>query len=229
MLPFRIIRSGVLLAGLVATLGTPLPAAEDGFTATLSVAEKSAAGLAALSTDELAALDRLVAEDAARDRQRRTPALDGGSFAGRQPAAARREAGLGGLTPVQLAKLDELVATASTPRPQPKERPRLKDNEVVSLKSRLEVHGGISFTYGTGGGGSFREGAAWVTYYDPVTGLGLGFGFSQFSGDGFYRYYPGYYYSGATYAGAAQDGFSLDGASRRGAAGWARPGSGFRH
>ncbi len=74
----------------------------------------------------------------------------------------------------------------------PRERPRLKDNEVVSLKRRLEVHGGMSFTYGWASGGrDFREAGAWVSYFDPESGLGLGFGFSRFSGDVPYGY--GYY------------------------------------
>ncbi len=232
MLPFRVIRSGVLLAGLLATLGTPLLAAGGGFTASLSAEEKSASGLTTLTADELAALDRLVAEQAARP----------GSFAGRQPEARRKEAGLDRLTPAQLAKLDDLVATAAALRPQPKERPRLKDNEVVSLKRRLQMHGGMAFTYGTGGGGSFREVAAWVSYYDPVTGLGLGFGFSRFSGDGFYGYYPDYYDRSSSYIhaapratfttddrlGAARESFAGDGASLHGPGGWARPAGGFR-
>jgi hypothetical protein len=78
----------------------------------------------------------------------------------------------------------------------PKERPRLKDNEVVSLKRRLEVHGGMSFTYGWASGGrNFREAGAWVSYFDPQSGLGMAFGFSRFSGDVpyDYGYYPGGY------------------------------------
>lgn len=85
----------------------------------------------------------------------------------------------------------------------PKERPRLKDNQVVSLKRRLEVHGGMSFTYGWASGGrNFREAGAWVSYFDPQSGLGLAFGLSRFSGDapysyGYYPYYP--YASGYGY------------------------------
>ncbi len=74
----------------------------------------------------------------------------------------------------------------------PKERPRLKDNEVVSLKRRLEVHGGMSFTYGWASGGrNFKEAGAWVSYFDPESGLGMAVGFSRLSGDVPYSY--GYY------------------------------------
>jgi hypothetical protein len=88
----------------------------------------------------------------------------------------------------------------------PKDRPRLKDNEVVSLKRRLEVHGGMSFAYGWASGGrNFREAGAWASYFDPESGLGLAVGFSRFSGDvpydfGYYPYAynayarPGWYY-----------------------------------
>ncbi len=81
----------------------------------------------------------------------------------------------------------------------PKEHPRLQDNEVVSLKRRLEVHGGMSFTYGWASGGrNFREAGAWVSYFDPETGLGLAVAFSRFSGDGSYDfgYNPYGYYDG---------------------------------
>ena len=80
----------------------------------------------------------------------------------------------------------------------PKERPRLRDNEVISLARRLEVHGGMSFTYGWASGGrNFREAGAWVSYFDPVTGLGLAVGFSRFSGDMPYTYgYSPYGYYG---------------------------------
>ena len=80
----------------------------------------------------------------------------------------------------------------------PKERPRLRDNEVVSLARRLEVHGGMSFTYGWASGGrNYREAGAWVSYFDPATGLGLAVGFSRFSGDMPYTYgYSPYGYYG---------------------------------
>jgi hypothetical protein len=193
MIPFRVIRSGLLLAGLLLSLGAPLLAAADSFTGNLSDEEQAAAGLPALTDDELAALDQLVAEDLARARQLRTSALPG-TLGTRHSEAKIAEAGLDRLTPGQMAKLNALVDAAVYNRPQPRERPRLKDSDVLSEQGRLQVHGGMSFTYGWAGGGrNFRETSAWVSYYDPVTGLGLGFGFSNFSGDGLYGYYPGSY------------------------------------
>jgi hypothetical protein len=198
MLPFRVIRSGVLLAGLLATLGTPLRASDGGFTATLSREQRVAAGLDQLNAEETAALDRLVAADLAEARELQVPRLRE-SFIARRSEAERKEAGLDRLSPEQLAKLDELVAAALAARPVPKDRPRLKDSDVRSATGRLQVHGGVSMTYGTGGGRSFRGVSSWVNYYDPVTGIGLGVGLARASGDGLYGYYPYPYYYGAGY------------------------------
>jgi hypothetical protein len=244
MIPFRVIRSGMLLAGLLISLSAPLCAADGGFTASLSAEEQAEAGLSGFSVTELAMLDLLVADDFARARQLKTSALPG-TLSTRHPEAKLREAGLDRLTPEQLVKLNELVDAAvyNRPLPQPKERPRLKDSDVLSEQGRLQVHGGMSFTYGWAGGGrNFRETAAWVSYYDPVTGIGLGFGFSNASGDGLYSgFYPGnydtydrgYYPTAANYysarpctifvsadetshSSAMRGGFKGDGASLRG-------------
>jgi hypothetical protein len=98
----------------------------------------------------------------------------------------------------------------------PKDRPRLKDNEVVSLKRRLEVHGGMSFTYGWASGGrNFREAGAWVSYFDPASGLGLAVGFSRLSGDvpygyGYYPYAYDAYDRGGWYYGGPRSGYDVD-------------------
>lgn len=194
MIPFRVVRSGVLLAGLLTALNLSARAAEGGFTTTLSAEERNAAGIATLTAGETAALDRLIAED--NDRVRLFNSITS-TFTDRQTGAQLKEAGLDRLAPEQLAKLNELVATALAARPQPRERPRLKDGAVLSEQGRLRVHGGMSFTYGWAGGGrNFRETSAWVSYFDPVTGIGLGFGISSYSGDSLY---PGYYYDRGYY------------------------------
>jgi len=194
MIPFRVVRSGVLLAGLVTALHLSVRAAEAGFTATLSSEEKTAAGITLLTAGETAALDRLVAED--YDRVRLFDSFTS-TFTDRQTGAQLKETGLDRLVPEQLARLNTLVAAAIAAEPQPKERPRLKDSAVLSEQGRLRVHGGMSFTYGWAGGGrSYRETSAWVSYFDPVTRIGLGFGFSNLSADGLY---PGYYYDRGYY------------------------------
>ena len=201
MIPFRVIRSGVLLTGLLAALATLSPAASGGFTATLSPEQKSEAGLDTLTPGELTVLDHLVATDLARAR--RAPALND-PYSQRYTESETQAAGLDRLTPEQLAKLDTLLAAAlaAAPRPQaslqPRERPRLRDGEILSEKGRLQVHGGMSLTVGSSGGGrNFHEAGAWVSYFDPVTGLGLAISYSRYSGDFLGGYYGRDYYAGA--------------------------------
>ena len=139
MIPFRVIRSGVLLTGLLAALGSSLPAASAGFTASLSQEQKTEAGLATLGTGELAALDRLVAADIIHSRHASLPALTD-PYSQRYSEAETKEAGLNRLTPEQLAKLDGLItaAIAAAPLPpslQPRERPRVRDGEILSERN----------------------------------------------------------------------------------------------
>jgi hypothetical protein len=188
MILLRLVRGSFWLAACLAITLAPLRAAESGFSSTLSTGQRSATGLEQFTADELAMFDVLVASDLATARQLRITTF-GERFSDRHRG---QKAGVERLDSEQLAQLDELVADMIAAQPQPKDRPRLKDNEVVSLQRRLEVHGGMSFTYGWASGGrDFREAGAWVSYYDPVSGLGLAVGFSQYSGDVLYPY--GYY------------------------------------
>ena len=200
MIPFRVIRSGVLLTGLLAALGPALTAASASFTATLSPEQKTESGLTSLSPAELAALDRLVAADVTL--RAHLPALTD-PYTRRYSETETKEAGLDRLTPEQLAKLDGLITSAvasAPPLPQPRERPRVRDGEILSEKGRLQVHGGMSLTMGWASGGrNFREVGAWVSYFDPVTGLGLSYSFSRTSGDLLGSYYGRDYSYNAPY------------------------------
>jgi hypothetical protein len=209
----RVVRGSLGLAAVFAVLLAPGRALAAGFTSTLPHGQLAATGLDEMNADQLALLDVLVAGDLANARQLKI-ATFGERFSdrhrGQWPA-------LDQLDGDAVARLDELVADAIAAQPLPKERPRLKDNEVVSLQRRLQVHGGMSFTLGWASGGrDFREAGAWVSYFDPVTGLGLAFAFSQYSGDAIYPY--GYYYPYAGgypgdptgwYGGAPGDTFSV--------------------
>lgn len=227
--PVRMLRTAFALCLLA--LGTRLPAAEGGFTATLSADQRAAAGLSTLAAPEKAALDQLVAAELARLRTGGAQEL-AGTFVSRRTDPERQLAGLDRLTPAELARLNELVTAALSARPKPKERPRLKEDDVIGAKSPPEIHGAVSLTYGWAGGGrNYRAASFWVDYFDPATGLGLGFGMTNLSGSGFYDYPPGEYGSRDYYPGpvydlsagrnAGLDDFSAGtGQSLRTAAGW---------
>lgn len=169
-------------------------AAVGGFSATLSNDQQIAAGLATLTGDQRAALDRLVAAELARVRSNADEALTG-TFLSRRSDEELALAGLNQLTPQQLTKLNEYAAAALAARPQPRERPRLKDSDVISAKRRPEIHGEVTVAYGFGRGGrEMLAGSLFVNYYDPESRIGIGVEISQFEGDGFWGGYPGYGY-----------------------------------
>ncbi len=192
MKSFSCIRTGLLSVILGIFLGATLQAA-DGFSSKLSPVDQTSAGLDTLSPTELTALDQLVAADIAFTRQ--LAAANNGTFTSRLNAEQRQAAGLARLTPEQLAQLDTQITAAFSTRPQPKERPKLTRNDLLGQYSRIEVHGGASFTIGGGSGSSFREYAGWASFYDPVTGISLGVGYSNFTGKGFPYGYRGNYFN----------------------------------
>jgi len=173
--------------------------AQGGFTATLSIEQKNATGIAALTPEEREALDQLVKAELAQARSEGSTELDG-TFASRHTGEELHRAGLDRLTPEQLKKLDLLVAGAVAAGPKPRERPRLKDSDVLSPEAKPQVHGEASLTYGrTSGGGAFRGASFWVDYFDPKTGILLGVGISRFSGSGLWGFCPAYYDFGPGY------------------------------
>ena len=186
-------------AGGLLLAATLLYAAEEGFTTTLSPEQQTAAGLTKLSPGERATLDQLVAAEMSESRLAEGKVLSG-TFVSRRTEAERQAGGLDRLNAAELARLNELVANTVVARPKPKERPRLKDDDVINVKAKPELHGSVSITFGRGAGGTFRGTDFWLNYTIPEYGLSLGFGMSQSSG-GFlpnYYYYPGGYLSPAT-------------------------------
>jgi hypothetical protein len=184
----------VLTGGLLALVAVaPARAAEGGFSATLSPEKQAAAGVAGLSAAERTALDRLVAGELAMIRGGEAPEFTG-TFVSRRTEAERKSAGLDRLSTAQLEKLNEFIASALAPRPQPRERPRLKESDVLAAGRQARIHGSISVAYGWGGGDrDFWAESLWLEYYDPGSRIGLGLGLSNFDGAGFYGFYPDYY------------------------------------
>jgi hypothetical protein len=184
-----------LFAALL-SLATAVFAAEGngGFTATLSSDEQTAAGLTRLSADEQTTLNTLVAREVSLARQGNVKAF-AGTFSSRRKPAERAMAGLDRLSPTELEQLDRLVATAIAAGPAPVALPRpLKPNDVAARKDRLEIHGEVTLAYGWGSGGrDMRAGSLYTEIYDKETGVTLGLGYSQFSGDGWWGYGDPYY------------------------------------
>ncbi|MFI5337782.1 MAG: hypothetical protein ACHQ5A_13425 [Opitutales bacterium] len=167
-----------------------LRAAERGFITTLSAEQQAAAGLTRLSAGEQTALNALVAREVAFARQGNVRAF-AGTFVSRRKPAERTEAGLDRLTSAEQARLNDAVAAAIAAGPVLPEPRELTKSDVTNGQ-RLQVHGSISFTYGWGGGGSFRAGSLYTDIYDPVTGTELGIGLSESSGNGWWGWDSGY-------------------------------------
>ncbi len=194
----RTTRLTLLIGGLLLAAVMTAHAAEGGFVATLSSDKQAAAGLTTLSAAERTALDRLVAGELATGRNAERPDL-AGTFVSRRTEAERKSAGLDRLTSTQLKKLNEFVASALAPHPKPKERPRLKESDVLSAARKAQVHGSVTVAYGWGRGGrDMWAQSLWLEYYDPEDRFSLGIGLSNSEGNGFYGYYPDYfgYYPG---------------------------------
>jgi hypothetical protein len=202
MSAFRQHLSILVPAALVACLLATVPslhAAEGGFAATLSLDKRAVAGLTALSPVEQLTLDQLVAGELASARRPDAAEL-AGTFVSRRTEAERKAAGLDRLTGVQLEKLNEYVAAALAARPKPKERPRLKESDVLAAaRERNQVHGSVSVAYGWGGGRDLWAETLWLEYYDPESRVGLGVGLTNLNGSGYYGYYPDYYGYGGGY------------------------------
>jgi len=175
-------------------MGSTMHALDAGFTATLTAEQQQAAGLTSLTVDERAFLDRLVAAEFTPGRE--IYSAINASFDLRQTTEDRQQAGLNRLNREQLVQLNTFVAAALMPRPKPKERPRIKDSEVLSAKAPAEIHGAITVGMGWGGGGTARYGALQLEYYDPEHGLSLGIGLESYSGPGRFGFYTNNTYSG---------------------------------
>jgi hypothetical protein len=171
----------VALCALLVTAGTAARAADARFSQTLTTAEWTATGLEKLSSDQRAVLDALIRRDekiyAVRDDAHPAPAR----FSQRLSPAECRSAGLGLLNETELIRLDTAVdhyesgnPTASASGPAHSAwRPELRGPAP-------EIHGMISFTYGTGRGGyNSMGGAMAVSVDDPAHGFSLLVGYGE--------------------------------------------------
>jgi len=136
----------------------------------------------------------------------------------RRSEAEKKSAGLDRLAPAELGETRRTGRRRLAVHPKPKERPRLKDDDVIGAARKPEIHGSVSLTYGWGGAGHFCQLAfgsiisirpaawVWASVLPPSPG------------DGFYGYYPDYYgsrygvaapvYFDASYRGGLRDDYA---------------------
>ena len=174
-----------------------LPAAESGFLSALTSTQRSAAGLDRLSTSEQAVLNTLVAREVSFARQGNVRGF-AGTFVSRRHGTEAHDAGLDQLSADEQAKLDDYVSAALAAGPVKPEPKELKPGDVTG-EHRLQVHGEVSLTYGWGGGRSFRAGSLYTDIYDPETGVRVGIGLGEVSGDARLIYGPGGFYGYDSY------------------------------
>ncbi len=172
----------------VCLLATTLAAApsEIPFTASLSPAEQTASGLAKLSATERAALDAQIARELTLARQGDVVAF-AKSFNTRRTSEQMSTAGLTALTSDERAQLDTVIARAVAQRPPTTLRrfDKKTDDAVETTTYRPQIHGEVSLTYGTAGGGrSFYGGSLTAILDDPAHHLTVSFTYAEYHGKG---------------------------------------------
>ncbi len=188
----RILPRLLLLLSLAAS--APYARAEEDvrFSATLTPAQRAAAGLDQLTPDNVAVIDGLVRQDAAASRFRNNP-VEGTRFSQRRTAREREIAGLDHLATAQLAALDERVRLQlAGPAPEPAATAALTSAatagsggvQAVAYKRPLELHGEVSYTVGWSKAGSFQGGDLVVSYDDPAHRYSVLVGYSEYHGKG---------------------------------------------
>ena len=185
-----------LVLAVTALLAVPVRAANDDlrFSVALNATERTAAGLAKLTSDQVAVVDALVRRDTvARAATAETVAR----FSQRLTAGERQTAGLATLAVAEVAQLDELVArhqaarlarTLLAPPVYLSRAPRIIAEEK---KKEREIHGSFSLSYGMGSGGySEKTGSMVLTMEDPERHYSITIGYSEShikGGRGYYR------------------------------------------
>ncbi len=166
------------------------------FSQSLTTEQRSTAGLDALNSDQIAALDALVrldalqtaaaAKRAAKAAESATtaattaPSVDPVPFTQRLSIDQRRASGMDTLNADQEGAVNTLVAQRTTPT-NVRYEPALASVQAVEFfPNRYEMHGEVGFSLGFGSGGySSRE--AWMTstLLDTKTGTAISVGVSS--------------------------------------------------
>lgn len=175
------------LGALALLLSTHAIAGDPGFVATLSDQDKTAIGLARLSTEQQAALNEQVQRDITLARQGNVVGF-AKTFSLRRTSGQSLAIGLNQLTQQEIDLLDKRVAYAIAHRPpvsfayNNSEAKPAPDTSVKVTRPPLEIHGQFSVEYGQCGGDSFYGGNFDVSCYDPVSHLTIMVGASSYRG-----------------------------------------------
>jgi hypothetical protein len=183
-------RIGLALVANFLVFLTPTRAEETpSFAAQLASADRTAAGLHHLSAAQLAALDAQVARERTVARQGDVVAFSR-SFLSRRTADQVTAAGLAALTPSERTALDTYIARAVAQRPAPvvttlAAKAKVADNVVETITYKPRLHGEVTLTVGTAGGGRNFYGGSFTTIYDdPQHRLTAAFTYAEYHGTG---------------------------------------------
>lgn len=193
-------RSARRLFALVLGFSICLPglrAEERAFSDSLPAEQQKAAGLTHLKPEQLTTLNNLVKRELILAKQGDTRGF-AAEFSRRRSAPELAKAGIDKLTPEERSRLDVAVAQAisNQPRAVPTTLASVQNStaSVQAVGPHSEIHGSVSFTVGTSGGGrNFYGGTVRLEQTDPVHGYTIAVAYSEFRGNGLYWPY-GYGY-----------------------------------
>lgn len=202
--------SSALRFGFALALGVmglvQIASAEDKpFTETLSADQQKAAGITHLKPEQIVTLNNLVKRELILAKQGDTPGFSA-DFSHRRSLPELAKAGIDKMTPEERTRLDAAIAVAiaNQPRRIPTTLSPLRSETatVQAVGPHPEIHGSVSFTVGSSGGGrNFYGGTVELEQVDPVHGYAITVAYSEFHGKGLYcpyrygyGYGPGYPY-----------------------------------
>ena len=187
----RVLACAALALGFL--VGANARAEDPGFTAKLSATDQAATGLAKLSTEQATALDAQIARELTVARQGDVVAFSR-SFMQRRSADQLTAAGLSTLSAAERNQLDRVVALAVAQRPALvvptlSAKAKADDDAVETITYKPQLHGEVTLTYGTAGGGRNFYGGSFTTVYDdPQRKFSVAFTYAEYHGKGLLPY-----------------------------------------
>jgi hypothetical protein len=187
---------GLLVMALTSAAGIAATPSDVKFSATLTPEQRSQAGLAQLTADNVAVIDGLVRQDEAASKFKDND-VDHTRFSERRTPREREIAGLAHLNATQLAALDQMVKRRIN-GPETESVGSITTTpvviaasgvEAITYRRQLEIHGEMSYTYGRSSAGSFQGGELVLTYDDPADRFSVLVAYSEYHGKGLPFFY----------------------------------------